>query len=514
MATGERTELLLVTAELCGSHEFTYQAANIRDIAMLQARACYVRKLQENMLAELSRKLEAKAVRLVDYAGSRAYICFATSSAVDDASLGEIVSLFSQQTNEKLLDKYRKQLYFCVAASRVECMNDEISRAIELTSMRLNKEINSLAREPFRRQLNQAFETTKSYENECKLCRADQPEMSIRSYQGSELSVCSICAEIIDNFFGRNAEVESHATIEEDRSSVLESIPSPTLWKETEYSHELKSVFHFKINSADLISTSAHRLQARITSERDAAIVPFSEIQTILERSIGLVVHEARKQHSFIAYESDFGIIQCDSRDVIVCGKFFPLLDLALQFEDLLRKKYPQLSSYAAGVSNGKASSPMLPRLRQVFQMTDQPQSRNGYLAVNFSGDITEFSAFTFEQWRGRISNLLTQIRSFESMNALGFNFWDYVFDKARSDSTTIYDLMYKIARREESHSELQKNHKWRQFKKELFLALSSHSAEQKQAREILITALSWHLYFKDLQHFHPAKKELIQLGR
>lgn len=515
MATGERTEILFVRAQMSGASAFVCQAQNAPIVEILQARASYVRstigRIVSEFCSELSQVPFAAKLRLLDYAGDSLYAFLTFSSASPtQAALDEKTKSFSKNINDLLLEKFRGQLFLGLATKLVGSDGEDICKLIAQADRELTITMRGLQQEPFREQLHQMLTVEQSFSPECTVCRRDQDSLESISFKGLDWMVCDICNEIFTDFLKQSNQNDDHNPASSDlRSNVLKLIAN-TAWVKSEkrYSKELKSILHFHIAASELLGTSARRLQERLRTNKLTPVLPASEIFALLQKAAALVEEEQE--------QSDFAIIECNSKDIFVCGKFFWLLELIRQFEELLNKKYPELSTYSAALTNNKSATPVPIRMQTVLAITgSSKRSNEKTLAVSFNcNDDTSCHSFSFDQWRNQIKPLLGHIRSFDQMNALGFGFWDYLYEKARSNDYTIYQLMYKIARREESHQELRKSGRWREFKKEIFLALSSKSKEQKIKRAMLVTALEWHLHYKDSQHPQPQKKELIQLGR
>ncbi len=518
MATGERIELLCLTAELCGAAEFTHNATNIRSIEMLEARAFHMRAIRMELLSEFSSKLAGASLRLLDYAGTRISACFSfPAESKQDLDVEQLVSEFALQTNQSLLEKYRGQLFFCLAAEVVNCSNEDVAASLIQVAARLDMKIAELKQEPFRNQLDQLFVRTESYDTECEFCRHSEAHLSQYSFKETHYLLCSTCSESNSVFADLQktlAETGSEAGSQQGQQLPKMSLSTPWKKKECEYKGDLKAIFHFRIDGDGIANTSARRVEGRLRNDRLAPILPYVELFELLQKAIGLIIHDSKHSQQQL-HESDFAIIECDSRNLVVFGRFFPLIALALHYEALLAKKYPDLASYTASVTNGNLAGPLSLQMSQALRHAEIAKEVGDHiLSVNFTEeDSSPASSFKFDEWRGQVRTSLDKIRTFDSMNALGFNFWDYLFDRARSNSTSIYELMYKIARREETHSELRKSAKWQEFKKEIFLALSSQSKNQQRRRQILLTALAWHLYQKQSQHYHPMR-EFIYVGR
>ncbi|MBX9567476.1 MAG: hypothetical protein K2X77_01215, partial [Candidatus Obscuribacterales bacterium] len=450
--------------------------------------------------------------------------CFKESRSYTNEVAVTLAEEFAHETNQQLLAKFRGAIFFSLAIEAIECNSEEICEALGKASNEAKRKLDASKKEPFRGHLAEVFKVAQAFKSECEFCRVDQQKLKSRQFNRTEFAVCNICDELIAHYSNFTQGPETSNTTSNAIGSEGEKTPpsekgiqalsrsAPWSKKGHEYNKDLTGVFHFNIGDG-LNSTSARRLQERIKNDRQAPIAPFVEIYGLLQKAIGLVIQND-KQHQNNIREADFAIIQSDSKDLIVCGRFFALLDLAAHFEELLSKKYPELTSYVAGVTNESIASPIVLRLQQVFRLTNQSRLvGDKILSVKFS-DAENLSSFTFSEWRVQISMLLASIRAFDHLNALGFTFWDYLLDRARTGDYSIYELMYKIARREETHSELRKSGRWKEFKKEIFLALSSQSENQKHKRAMLIAALAWHLHQKKSQHAPSSPKELIRLGR
>lgn len=519
MATGERTELLCFTAELCGASAFTHSASNSRSVELLEARAFHMRAVRMELLDEFSSKLPGAYLRLLDFGDDRISACFSfPAESKLKLNLQQLASEFALKTNQMLLEKYRGQLFFCLAADFIDCSNDDLATPLIQLMTDLDTKIAELKQEPFRNQLDQVFVQSEAYDTECDLCRNGEESLSQDAFKGAQYLLCSTCRAVNSMFLEMQAglaDTDSEAGSPGGIQSLAKmSLSTPWKKKDYEYKSDLKAIFHFRIGGDGIAHTSARRVQGRIKNDRLAPILPFAEVFELLQKAIEQLIQNSKHTQPHL-HESDFATAECDSKNLVVLGRFFPLIELSLHFQELLEKKYPDLPSYTAAVTNGTLSSPLYLRMRQTFQIAETSQRDKGHiLSVNFNEDnLTPASSYTFDEWRSQVRPLLDKIRTFDSLNALGFNFWNYLFDRARSNSTAIYELMYKIARREETHSELRKSTKWQEFKKEIFLALSSQSKNQLRRRQILLTALSWHLHQKQAQHVHPIK-ELIFVGR
>lgn len=514
MKTGEATSLLIISAALSGGNEFAYFAANHRHFATLQARVSYNKHLLNHVLMDIWDCLDNPQVLMVDAGTSTLQAIFLSSEFSPEQS--KSISEITAQKQEEYISKFRSLLDLSIRYEEVK-IGDNIAASISSAFVKLAHEMQVAQAEPFKGNIDQAFSVTPSYISECQICKADQAQLKTLSLANKIWQICDTCNEIAQHFskesFINFPPQNAQAQASDDSASKQSQLFALKMEDMTTY--HCDSVLSFELASNGLISTNARRLQERFKAGKRNTIFPFRDVQQLLEKELIAIVHE-QQAHFPEARLDDFVVIECSSEKIVVFGKFFALVDLAQRFEAAFAKKYPEFESYAAGIFHSTAPLPLSMMMKGAFQLSGLAQAKGErQLAASFNNrDPNSTFLFSFEQWRHQVKPVSVAIRQFDHLNALGFGFWDYLFDLCRSGKTSLYELMYKIARREETHAELRRNPKWKEFKKETFLSIGSQAEENKHKREVLEAALFWFLYNKENLHSKIPHKEEVELGR
>lgn len=200
----------------------------------------------------------------------------------------------------------------------------------------------------------------------------------------------------------------------------------------------------------------------------------------------------------------------CDQ--ILIVGDSLKLLSFALRLFKELESEFSDLN-YAAGIAESAqervsskfknaGSSSLAQAVRQAVSLAaeavaDCPQM--SFLPARFKG---KHSAFAFESkcWLARIMPLCNEIHELDRAANLGLRFWSFLFEFALSDSKSVYEVMYLLARKEEQNQSLKENQIWLHFKSELLKTLARQGGDRSNAwldRQVLQASLAVFLVSK-----------------
>lgn len=563
MKAGDQSDLFLFAVELHGALNFAYYAPKFGTAELLKARLFYLRTLLLASLPTFFPNLQESQLLFFDIGSSSMTAIFRTGDqaqsegeiALENGAIAQknFVSEKLKQTNKWFQD------YLCgnlVLDFYLEPLASLDARVLQEHRASASKQFQGSGMEKGRASLKSIFRTRESKDEQCDLCARDDMPISEISQCHALMKACSFCVDLLDRFRnGQGAPGPESNLFPPVMHSVLHQLvkldgtDKPDEMEKTDVlakidgsakTHRLavalmdkhcktigcdsqmdpdgyddqNAILHFSFKKDAMFPTSAIRLGERVKSGKTATLKPFWELEQIVDKQM-TEIGKSSKSTSQGTGKSDFVLLESNSENIIVLGKLIPLMELAYRLDESINFKFSAVD-YAVGLANSLSRQPLSLLHRQAVQMCYLSRSSGQrHFALNFGGDSSSsISCFSFDEWRKQVKPLTATLKTLDQLNALGYTFFDYLLDLSRSRSISIYPLMYRIARREESHAELRRNQTWQHFKAELILTLSSRNEEQLRKRRMLSTALACFLFSKKHLHTRVPERELIQLGR
>ncbi|MBX9724349.1 MAG: hypothetical protein K2X81_23270, partial [Candidatus Obscuribacterales bacterium] len=404
------------------------------------------------------------------------------------------------------------ELCFYVAADSLDIsaasVNDSQSQIFSNLES-LEAQIRQRELEPFKNNLSVLFDgdSTPNTFDECDFCGREDLSCQGVEIDSRRWTCCRLCCELSRLLNVELAVPEANSFFEfipddyfeSSKTLILKSLPAQKLFcGATSASQNLTAALHFAFHSAT--KDFADRLDSASTDIKDLLKVEIDRVHASFMGS---------------AEPSSLFVLEANNSDIVVLGSLPELLELSFGMSKLIDQKFPAVN-YSSGLSYALNSIPLAWLIRESLQMSQKAQSAGPkFFAVNFAAEALNSSpCFSWATWRTEVKPLLEKIRYFEHLGALGFGFWDYLLDFSKSDSRAIYQLMYRLARREESHSALRQDASWTQFKSDILLSLAGASEQLIHKRNELKTALSWFLLFKRLSSHKGVQREFATIER
>lgn len=451
-AASDKKNRTLLALELFGAPAFVYRQARLTSFSLLAARAYFVKNLLYEFLKELRQSL-GNAGTVTVHDGLWRQIISIDSSLLQDAIRKS--EELADSLNLALMQNYKNKLFLNLAWQI--CKQDSESNTQEAL-LELEEKLRVQRFKVFKNNLTDLFAKacTTPASQECDLCGEEAAALAETVLSDSRVLACPLCLSMLSEHF----QQEEFAKKEEHPDSVL----------------------HVAINKM-----AEARLMGKLAPDRE---------NTILE----IVKSECKKISSIHREVAEsLLILEANDDNILVFGKLPQTLDLAFAVSSRLDSL--NAVSHAAGLRHTAQSLPLSILVRDALSLTLKAKSLgNKCFAIKFAGQKNEADAcFSWAQWRKQVRPLMERIRHFDNLAVLGHGFWDFLLSFAQSGSSSIYRLMYRLARREEIYAILRKDPGWQAFKSDLLLSLAGDINEEK--RRILKTSLTWFLFFKTKAH-------------
>lgn len=505
--SGDKQRCFIIVAQLAGAHDFVYRAGRVSFPETFRARVNYVQALLNYSLCKFfSQAVNFELLHIQRKSDSSCVILFA------DDSFAEKLAAATSEFNAWLLNKFDGDLYFSVAFDSLNLQGASLkgSEALIFSKLEsLEAKIKQAEFEPFKNDLSSLFDDTNSSRvfEECDFCGRENLPCHDVDLLSRNWKSCSLCRELDllqDVESNSNADNGTFAFIPQDyfdskTQSASQSVAAPKIFfDEPSQSQNTSASLHFSFHS------SARDFAPHLDSQS-------SDVKGLLKSEID------RVHASFMgaADANSLFVIEANNSDILVLGAVPELLELAFGLSKSIDSKYPDVN-YSGGLSYALNAIPLPWLVRESVQMSLKAHGAGAkFFAVNFGAEpLNSSPCFSWANWRTEIKPLLEKIRYFEHLGALGFGFWDYLLDFSMSDSRAIYQLMYRLARREESHNVLRQDASWTQFKSDILLSLAGTNDQLIHKRNELKTALSWFLLFKRLSSHKAVPRELATIER
>lgn len=492
MNSGNRQHLLIVAGQLFGSHRFTYSIARKTSAEIVRARVEYVEFLIDCLMKSILQDAEGKLACCRRGSGRFEIV---VKELFDSVKFLDKCKQIQREFNDWLLAQHKGSMYLCLLVQQAyeADLNRSGSTWQKIQSMLRQKQL-----EPFKENLLDIFSEESLQLDECPYClREDLPLAEIEG-AGTSCSACLSCKALVNL---------SRANVLAD--SDLQFIPEIGRDIVKRNAKSASSPFRFQTIHTESPHQTVMHISFREDSEKQTSLIENETVPLPAQ----LLLSELEKLKSFCHTQQERLplVLEANWDNIILLGSLPVLLELAFSLSEVIDKKLSGVC-HATGIVQALNAVPLSWLIRDAVQLSRKVQEQNSPrgLAVNFCADNgAAVSGFSWSDWRNRIRPLLDKIRRFDRMNVLGFGFWDYLFDFSRSDSMSIYPLMYRLARREETHGVLRRDPSWHKFKSELLVALSGSSEDVRQKRQILRTALAWFLFIKRVS---PGKQESYEL--
>ncbi|MBX9690317.1 MAG: hypothetical protein K2X27_26625 [Candidatus Obscuribacterales bacterium] len=454
MTDGARERSFLVLIALTGVHRFCYRAGRINNSSLLRARVRYCRQLLEEALRELTE------------GGKNSFLHFGSGRVVSKVKIDaeELAARRSRinSINERLFSLIPGQLCLSYAFQETSA-RDALAKENEILKY-LESELEKQELEPFKTRLDDFFKTAAVSELECDFCGE-----AIGTPGNILKCICSFCSNLI---LAENSSTNSEL--------VMLAVPE---------SHNAALAICTE-KQEDLIRSR----QAKY-SRREIFLEHFKAVSKRSQNNESLKCH----------------LIECNEDNFLALGNFAGLHELLLKINDSLSKEYPG-QKFNSGLRRRRQSMPASLMLKEALLLaSSSAELGDSSISISLHEQDSAYSC-SWTDWQNKVKTLIEKIKLFDQRDALGHGFFDYLLNFAESDSIAIYPLMYKLARKEDSHHNLKRDQHWREFKSEMLLALSERA--NAPSRKILKIALSSYLQLKRAHVQTENGKNLVFIER